>query len=65
MLLDDGGGGGNLVQPLLPTNADGQAVGTYSHSNPGTYAISATADGIGIQQTASVIVDLPIIPDGG
>jgi adhesin/invasin len=65
VLLDDGGGGGNLVQPLLPTNADGQAVGTYSHSNPGTYAISATADGIGIQQTASVIVDLPIIPDGG
>jgi hypothetical protein len=65
VLLDDGGSGGILVQPLLPTNADGQTVGSFSHAIPGSYTISAIADGIGIQQSAGVTVDVPVLPDGG
>lgn len=61
--LDDGGGGGIIVQPLLPTDADGRAVGSYSHLTPGSYTLSATADGIPVTQTAQVVVALPIVPN--
>jgi hypothetical protein len=49
---------GSVIQPAGPTDASGQATGSFSASAPDTYTVQATADGVTINQTAAIIVQL-------
>ncbi len=50
------GSGNTLVQPAGPTGPDGVATGKFSSSAVGSRTITATADGVAIEQTATVAV---------
>ncbi|PYO69270.1 MAG: hypothetical protein DMD69_03370, partial [Gemmatimonadetes bacterium] len=50
------GDGNNLSQPAAATNGSGVATGTLSSTRAETKTVSATINGIGITQTASVTV---------
>src|SRR2546426_6883857 len=50
------GSGNTLTQPSGTTNANGVATGTLSSTVTGSKTVSATANGTGITQTASVTV---------
>jgi hypothetical protein len=54
--LAETGSRGSVIQPAGATDADGQAVGSFSASSPDTYTIQATAGGVTINQTAAIIV---------
>jgi adhesin/invasin len=48
--------GNTLVQPAGPTDADGVATGRFSSTAVGNRTVTATADGVAIEQTATVTV---------
>jgi adhesin/invasin len=50
-------GGGTLTQPAGPTNAQGQATGTYSSTGSGSKTVSATIAGQALPSTATVTVN--------
>jgi hypothetical protein len=54
--LAEAGSGGNVVNPAQPTDSNGQTQGSFSASTPGNYTIQATAGGVIINQTASIVV---------
>lgn len=54
--LAETGGGGIVTQPAATTDAGGQATGSFSSSAAGSFTVQATADGVVINQTASIIV---------
>lgn len=56
VVLSATGSNNTIVQPG-PTDASGVATGTLSSTTAETKVVSATADGVGINQTATVIVD--------
>jgi adhesin/invasin len=49
-------GGGTLVQPSAPTNAQGQATGSYTSTGSGSKTVSATIGGQALPTTATVTV---------
>src|SRR5207248_224311 len=51
------GGGNTLTQPAATTNASGVATGTLSSTLAESKTISATIDGVGITQSATVVVN--------
>ena len=51
------GTGNTLTQPSGTTNASGVATGTLSSTDPGSKVVSATINGIAINQTATVTVN--------
>jgi adhesin/invasin len=55
-LAVNGGSGNTLGQPAGPTNASGVTTGRLSSTGVGNRVVSATAGGVGIEQTASVTV---------
>lgn len=50
------GSGNTLTQPSGPTNASGVATGTLSSTASGAKTVSATIDGVAVDQTATVTV---------
>lgn len=56
--LAETGSRGTVIQPTDPTDSNGQAVGSFSASSADTYTIQATANGVTINQTAGVTVQL-------
>lgn len=56
--LSASGSGNTRTQPSGQTGADGIATGSLTSAVPGTKVISATANGVEITQTATVVVTL-------
>jgi hypothetical protein len=54
--LAETGSRGSVIQPAGTTDANGQAVGSFSASAPDSYTVQATADGVTINQTATISV---------
>ncbi len=56
--LAETGGGGIVMQPATTTDATGLATGSFSSAVTGSFAVTATADGVLLSQTASILVQL-------
>ncbi len=56
--LAETGGGGIVMQPATTTDATGLATGSFSSAVTGSFAVTATADGVLLSQTASIVVQL-------
>jgi adhesin/invasin len=56
VVLAAAGSGNNLVQPAGPTDGSGVATGGLSATDLGAHVVSATINGTGIAQTATVTV---------
>ncbi len=54
--LAEAGGGGTVSQPSGSTDAGGQTTGSFSSLVAGDFTLQATANGVIINQTASVSV---------
>ena len=60
--LSVSGSGNTITQPGSSTNSSGVATGSFTSDVAGTKTVSATAGGVAIQQTASVVVTEPPPP---
>lgn len=61
LLQASGGSGDNLVQPAAATGGNGQAAGTFSATGSGSRSITASVNGVAINQTGTVVVDPDIL----